>query len=414
MIIAAAAATSSSTGPHGPNRPPLSFDWNDHLGRLNADEFRRRYRLTPVGFYELLTRLWPKLHRPQKRKGGKRRASPHVMLAVALRFFSGGSVDDLKLIYGLRSRNTVYSLVWRAVDAINHTLTIHFPIRDTDWLREREAEFAACSSAPLAWRGQVGAVDGVHFAMQNPGTFVDDSLRYHVYRKDKYAMLCIAVCDAKLRFTYYDMSQIPTTHDGLAWSCSPLGSQEKAGELPAPYFFNGDSAFASTESMVTPSAGADDDFDFYQSSNRVCIERAFGVLVKRFPLLWRPLCVRFDRVAPLIAAIMRVHNFCIDQGIAEESVQSRTVVEIQPNRYRCSPYFDKNGSPVHYLDTDGHHDSDATRDHRRKGSDPATYTRAWLMRELKAHGYTRPSNALRGLPRKVKGKKKKKKKPAAP
>ena len=41
--------TSSNTGP---NRPDLPFVWEDHLGRLNQDEFRRRYRLTPTGFYE--------------------------------------------------------------------------------------------------------------------------------------------------------------------------------------------------------------------------------------------------------------------------------------------------------------------------------------------------------------------------
>ena len=392
----------------------LPFEWEEHLQRLNADEFRRRYRLPPEGFYNLLTMLWPQLHKPRKRKGGKRRTAPHVMLAVTLRFMSGGSVTDLKLIYGLRSSRTVYSLIWRTVDAINKLLPVTFKIDDPNWLREREVEFAAVSSAPLAWRGQVGAVDGVHFPIRNPGSAVKDSMRYFVQRKDKFAMLCIAVCDAKLRFTFYDMRQIPQTHDALAWTCSDLGGKEKAGYLPHPYFFNGDAAFCSTESMVTPSGGADDDFDFHQSSNRVCIERAFGVLIKRFPILWRPLCVRFDRITPLIAAILRMHNFCIDTSVPDEHVSSRTFHEVQPTRYLRSPYFDKAGRPLKYLSTQGKWFDTETKHRRRRTNGKDTFTRAMLMQELHAHGYRRPSNALGGLPRKKKGKGRGKKKNGPP
>ena len=245
-MMAGAAMASSGHNSGGPNRPVLPFQWTEHLQNLNADEFQRRYRLPPEGFYKLLALLWPELHKPDKRKGGKRRATPHVMLAVTLRFMSGGAVTDLKLIYGLRSKKTVYSLLWQTVDAINKLLEITFKIGDANWLREREVEFAAASSAPLAWRGQVGAVDGVHFPIRNPGKAVKDSLRYFVQRKDKFAMLCIAVCDANLRFTFYDMRQMPTTHDALAWACSDLGGKEKAGYLPSPYFINGDAAFSST------------------------------------------------------------------------------------------------------------------------------------------------------------------------
>jgi hypothetical protein len=97
--------------------------------------------------------LWPKLqNKPSKGKGGKRRVSPHVKLAVTLRFMAGGSIDDLKLIYGLRSTKTVYNILWCTVDAINQLLPMDFPITDTNWLRELEVEFAACSSA-RHWHG---------------------------------------------------------------------------------------------------------------------------------------------------------------------------------------------------------------------------------------------------------------------
>ena len=189
----------------------------------------------------------------------------------------------------------------------------------------------------------MGAVDGVHFQCISPGKKVANPLRHHVERKDKYAILAIAVADAHRRLPYFDMSQVPTTHDALAWHASSLGAKERAGELPYPFFFNGDAAFAGGPSMIVPSGGLDDDFDFYQSSNRMCVECAFGVCIRRFPLLWRPIQARLDRRAPLIGAIFHIHNFCIDQRLEEESVASDSLVEIQPCRYRMSPHFDKEG-----------------------------------------------------------------------
>ena len=42
--------------------------------------------------------------------------------------------------------------------------------------------------------------------------------------------------------------------------------------------------------MIVPSGEAAlDNYDFYQSSNRMAIECAFGILVRRWGLLWRPL-----------------------------------------------------------------------------------------------------------------------------
>ena len=78
------------------------------------------------------------------------------------------------------------------------------------------------------------------------------------------------------------------------------------------------SAFSLSNSMITPSGGELDDFDFHQSSNRMAIECAFGILVKRWGVLWRPSCVRFDRRAALISACVRLHNFCIDKRIEDQ------------------------------------------------------------------------------------------------
>ena len=55
-----------------------------------------------------------------------------------------------------------------------------------------EAEFRAKSVGGV-WTGQVLAVDGVHFEQLNPGSTVENPLKYYVTRKGCYALLCIAL-----------------------------------------------------------------------------------------------------------------------------------------------------------------------------------------------------------------------------
>lgn len=140
--------------------------------------------------------------------------------------------------------------------------------------------------------------------------------RYFVSRKNCFALLCIAVCDAHRRFTFFSFSTNPNTHDSLAWTDSYLGSRVEAGELPPGYFINGDAAFNAGPSMVVPTGKREHaTFDHIQSAVRMPIECSFGILIRRWGILWRPLEMRFNMRAQTIGACMRLHNFCIDKRI---------------------------------------------------------------------------------------------------
>ena len=202
-----------------------------------------------------------------------------MRLAVALRFFAGGQLVDLMDIYKL-GKTECFKSIYKVVDAVNAAIKIEFPIDDLRALDVLEREFAARSRQQV-WRGQVGATDGCHFAMRNPGKAVPNPLKYHVSRKSMYALLCIATCDADRRFLDYDISQTPTTHDSLAFQVSKFGSKIAEGRLPEPYYLNADAAFPCSRSIVTPTGETEfTDFDFEQSSNRMPIECAFGNLSK--------------------------------------------------------------------------------------------------------------------------------------
>ena len=359
----AAALAATETDGRGPQDAKtdksIGFTWEAHVARLDEAEFKRRYRLTAESFYALHDKLEPHLVKHEKFQQLAtfgRIIETYAVLACAIRFMAGGMVTDLKLIYDL-SYGGVYNCIWSVVDAI-HTVPefkCDFPLGDTEKLDILEGEFAAQSRCP--WRGQVGAVDGVLFKMLRPSARdVDDPKRYHVSRKDMYALLCIAVCDARRRILYYDISCAPTTHDSLAWGASSLGIACKAGRLPSKYFFNGDSAFSASAYMATPSGNdpALDDYDFFQSSNRMPIECAFGIIVRRWGVLWRALSVRFDRRAPLIGACIKLHNFCINtqeianswEALCNEIPESGGLGACQPGRWRKIPRFDREGRPL--------------------------------------------------------------------
>jgi hypothetical protein len=138
---------------------------------------------------------------------------------------------------------------------------------------------------------------------------VANPVGYHVGRKDKFALLASAVCDARRRFTYWDISMSPNTHDSLAWASCSLAMEIQKGGLESDYFINGDSAYVLSNQMVVPCGKAEfDDFDFEQSSNRIAVEVG--------PVLW---CTalnqpQFHSLPPLYSArpsslLVRIWDF---------------------------------------------------------------------------------------------------------
>ena len=186
-----AAGHSSGQGPQGPKvRFDTEFSWRDHVARLTDRDFKLRYRLTLPAFNELLGMLRPYLKVKDEEKARMAKwghlISEEAKLACTLRYLAGGDVKDLQLIYHI-SPGHVYKYIWMVVDAINEVIKIEFPLKDRAKLKVLEAEFRAASRGGI-WRGQVGAVDGVHFPMLAPSqSDVPDPLRYYVPRKGMYA-----------------------------------------------------------------------------------------------------------------------------------------------------------------------------------------------------------------------------------
>ena len=132
-----------SSGPQGakPNRE--IFNWSDHIDRLSPAEFRLRYRITLSSFELLLGWLKSKIETKNKlqarrsRKAGE--VTPETRLAIALRYFAGGAVEDFRLIYHvsktqcdlhLECCRRHWPVPWAWFQTTIHRTRFH-------WLRER-------------------------------------------------------------------------------------------------------------------------------------------------------------------------------------------------------------------------------------------------------------------------------------
>ena len=161
QVVAALAAVgyfNDGQGPQGTKRKGLLFSWADHVKRLTDAEFKLRYRLTPVAFYELLNLIEDLLEIENKKQARNSKAgAPHRVRRQAgcgatLSGWLNGAGLAAHLLHEQELRVQV-CLVGRE-DAINLRMKISFPIDDHEALSKLEAEFAARFRQQV-WRGQV-------------------------------------------------------------------------------------------------------------------------------------------------------------------------------------------------------------------------------------------------------------------
>ena len=348
-------------GPRGKKKRAFcqpSFIWEDHVNDLTEGEFKAAYRMNLTSFEKLLSIVEKYIEPIDEIKALNSRPNagrvPVVIeLACTLRYFAGGQVTDLRLIYKPISRNRVYRAINRVTRAIVKAPELEMAAfwDNEDMLHEFEQEFASKSKdqrmgQPTAWRGQVAAVDGVHLKARAPGKAVQNQAAYFVPRKGNApTILVLAACRQDRRFIWFTAGATSTSHDGQVFANSQLGQtlMHEGGDNATQklwrkygFFISGDSAFFQNDFMLGPSASAgtyNADYDYLQSSNRMPIECAFGMLTRVWGVLWRPIGLKFGDRAQLVHAIFRLHNFRIAQNLGDfNPVQ---LVKFAKGKWRC-------------------------------------------------------------------------------
>ena len=228
---------------------------------------------------------------------------------------------------------------------------------------------------------------------------------FRCHRKDKYGLNLQAICDHNLKFIWAEMKWPAATSNYMAWVTTSLNlSLEKNIDTKIildGHTLVGDCAYVKSPFMATPlkgiRSGHEDAYNFYLSQLRITIERAFGVLVHRWAILRAPLIIPLAKVGPLVEALLRLHNFCIDQSelsvfdvpkLNNNNLAGNVAVSQLFGNASDSEvaHLDVHGRPVSLLGH-GHHFADAERNRRPpKVGTPMDD----MIRSVKINGLTRP------------------------
>lgn len=126
------------------------------------------------------------------------------------------------------------------------------------------------------------------------------------------------------------------------------------------------------------------------TSHKLC--RAFGILVRRWGILWRPLEVAFHKLASVVNVLMNLHNFCIDAG--QKEMKENEVLEAGYFGLSFHAGYRQEGDVIHPLKARALTDIDtkikkAPSDLSRRGQEK----RAALTKGLAAAGLHRPATS---------------------
>lgn len=369
---------------------------------LSAEEFKQAFRMSRSSFHVLVSILRPALSRFAV--GDKREEEVHrsgailqveFRVAVFLRMMAGASYHDLMLVYRI-GKSTVYSLFNQVLNVASQVLTWeNFPkTENEDAFKQRALRFSWSRSVRNPLPGCVGAVDGIHIQIEKPPN--KHHPKQFFSRKGYFSIPVQALVDSCYRFVAGSAVCKGSTHDSVALDISHIGQYLRESKLPRGFWIAGDEAYSPTESLIVPfrkslASKYESAFNFFLSSHRMHVEQAFGILKKRWGILWRPMKHNLGRVTKIVNVAMQLHNFCInaDNGVQKRKVsdaeRKATVVELE----NWLSWYRGEGMVEHFDAWMGEADDSKPEDDNMHLCSKSR-ARAWLVRIMRMLGMLRP------------------------
>ena len=330
---------------------PIHRGGNRHRsrGHLEADldnnltdaEFTRMFRLNRQCFNDLLAKItvvMPERNEAKAIASSGSAITNKIKLAITLRWLAGASYLDL--MWGFKvSSSSIFNedgILWPTLEAINKVEPLKFPT-NVEELENIAAEFAHSSHG--VFEHIVGAIDGLIIKTRKPTIHECSNPTAYMNRKGTYGVLCLGVSDINGKFLSFSCNWSGSTHDSFAYGTTSLFKkfeEDPSFEIPERFHLIGDEAFTNTNRMLVPWSGRGlpvfkDSFNYHLSRCRCSIERAFGMLVKRFGILWRKLECDFSRW-PLVATVCaKLHNICMDSNVPQAPRLMRDVQRYDVN-----------------------------------------------------------------------------------
>jgi len=240
--------------------------------------------------------------------------SPLNQLLVTLRFYATGT---FQLVIGDTfsiSKATVCRIVHRVTRAIASLRPkyVRFPETAEDRRRVMQV-FYGKSGLP----GIIGAIDCTHVEIQSPGG--DDGEIYR-NRKGWFSINVQLVSDSTGYISDVVARWPGSVHDSTIFDSCSLRAMLESGQIDGCLV--GDGGYACRRYLLTPLANpttpAEKAYNEAQILARNCIERANGIIKRRFPALKYCLRLSLKHTLPVIVAIVVLHNIALLLVLGDE------------------------------------------------------------------------------------------------
>jgi hypothetical protein len=174
------------------------------------------------------------------------------------------------------------------------------------------------------FKGTVSAGDGIVFEITKPkADQVNGDVSSFFTRKGYFAYGLQAFVGYDCRFLTIASKLCSSSHDSTAYVMTSLSDAIKNGRLPSQYHVVLDDAYICSNQELVPWKGRNlsvekDAFNYYLSRQRQVVERAFGLLIQRWGIFWRPLRVNMDKIPIIITVACKLHNVCVTRSGLED------------------------------------------------------------------------------------------------
>ncbi|XP_045124755.1 putative nuclease HARBI1 [Portunus trituberculatus] len=162
--------------------------------------------------------------------------------------------------------------------------------------------------------GIIGCIDCTHIQITKPPGDRSETFRN---RKGKFSINVQAVCGPQLQFFNIVAKWPGSAHDSNIFNRSRLCAEMEEGIHRG--ILLSDAGYACRNFLFTPlrnpQSVEERRYNTAQVKTRNCIERAFGVLKRRFACLGKTLCISLDNTLAVIVVAAVLHNIAIQENI---------------------------------------------------------------------------------------------------
>ena len=278
------------------------------LGSFTEKMFKERTRVSHATFRFLCEKLGPFLKKQKTRLRTPIPVEDRIAMSLA-RLGTGDGLRVIGEVYGV-AESTISIIVRDFCKMVRlHLQKIFIQIPNEDKFRVLARDFERLHNIPYI----IGPIDGSHIPVLAPVIGGED----YYCRKSFHSALLQGIVDSNCIFWDYEFGWAGSLHDWTVFQQTKIGRACMEGRF-LPYKLIGDAAYPVRPWMYSPFKGTSNGLEpykahwnFIQSSSRMCVERAFGILKGRWRVIQKRADVPLRSIADIVSTCIVLHNLCI-------------------------------------------------------------------------------------------------------